>query len=631
MEQGDSSIGQVIDGFRILEVLGKGGMGVVYKAEDLALSRTVAIKMIAPELSSNETFLRRFHSEARALARVESPFIVGVHALRQVEDSFFIVMEYVDGWTLADEIEKGVIEFSRARSVLSQMLQAFAKAHSVGVIHRDIKPRNIMITGAGRVKVTDFGLAKLRRGDDGHSTVTQGMAGTARYMSPEQVLGTTIDHRSDLYSLGMTMYEMLAGVLPFGLDEGTFTILKRIVEEDLPSPLEYNPNIPRQLVDIIQKAIEKNPEKRFQSAKEMHDALNKAFNEQKADHTVASPKPSRIDVEPAYKGPAPTAARAGSKSKRIWIAAAVVAVLLLAYPLSRLFSGDATPPSLAEQETDPNGVPAENMGAMQFAELRVSSIPAGATVVVDREPKGIASENGLRLEVPEGSINLALQLDGYEPLDTMITVSSDMLNRVELPLERIAMAQNNTPQDPQSKGGPANTTEGSATDNGRREVAPAEIAPTRAVGSIRFAVEPAGAIYVDGQRYQNDTPALSLPVGTHDVRFVDAKTGTEKETAVLVEPGDNQPRTLYFEHLLDIQVKWEESNAVPWTSISINGEDIEWTAPLDNYELYPGEYEVALSRSGYELSPPQRLVIEPTFDKSQTEHKLFFEIKKAQN
>ena len=134
MQQGDSSIGQVIDGYRILEVLGKGGMGIVYKAEDIALSRTVAIKMIAPDLVSNETFLRRFQSEARALARVESPFIVGVHALRKVEENFFIVMEFVDGWTLADEIEQGVIEFSRARVVLKQMGQAFARAHSVGVI-----------------------------------------------------------------------------------------------------------------------------------------------------------------------------------------------------------------------------------------------------------------------------------------------------------------------------------------------------------------------------------------------------------------------------------------------------------------------------------------------------------------
>ena len=244
MQQGDSSIGQVIDGYRILGVLGKGGMGIVYKAEDIALSRVVAIKMIAPELVSNEAFLRRFQSEARALARVESPYIVGVHALRQVDDKFFIVMEFVDGWTLADEIEKDMLELPRTRTVLSQMLQAFARAHSVGVIHRDIKPRNIMINRAGRVKVTDFGLAKLRK-DDGKSTVTQGVAGTARYMSPEQVLGTSIDHRSDLYSLGMTLYEMLAGVLPFGVEEGTFSILKRIVEEELPSPLQYNPNIPQ--------------------------------------------------------------------------------------------------------------------------------------------------------------------------------------------------------------------------------------------------------------------------------------------------------------------------------------------------------------------------------------------------
>ncbi len=637
MQQGDSSIGQVIDGFRILEVLGKGGMGIVYKAEDIALSRTVAIKMIAPELSSNEAFLRRFRSEAQALARVESPFIVGVHALRQVDESFFIVMEYVDGWTLADDIEKGVIEFTRARSVLSQMLQAFAKAHSVGVIHRDIKPRNIMITGAGRVKVTDFGLAKLRRGDEGHSTVTQGMAGTARYMSPEQVLGTSIDHRSDLYSLGMTMYEMLAGVLPFGVDEGTFVILKRIVEEDLPSPLEYNPNIPKPLVDIIQRAIKKNPADRFQTAKEMLDALNTAYDGQKSQRTIPTPQPSRIDIAPEL----PPIQTSPEKSKKpIWIGVAVLAALLLIYPISLLFdSGNAEGiPSLAEQGGGPANASAID-DPMQFAELMISSIPAGATVVVDREPVGVASASGLSVEVPEGQVNIALQLEGYEPLDTLIVVTAAALNRVELPLAKVRMAQNTTQQNTTQQNTSRQNTEPAPTQTSSNTTPvntasgnpPSSGENSSATGTVSLAAVPGGSIYVDGQRYQDNVRGLSLQAGTHNIRYVDTRTGTEKETKLDIKAGESRNQTIYFEHLVTITVKWDKPEPPPWASIYINGKDVGWPTPLADYELHPGEYEISLSRNGFELSPPQRLVLEPTFDKSRLEHKLVFEIQKAQN
>ena len=136
MQRPDSAIGKIIDGYKILDVLGQGGMGIVYKAEDVALSRQVALKMINPELASQDTFLRRFQLEAKALARVDSPYIVGVHALRKAGEHVFIVMEYVDGWTLSDEMNNGTLDSKRAYSVLKQLLQAFSHAHGVGVVHR---------------------------------------------------------------------------------------------------------------------------------------------------------------------------------------------------------------------------------------------------------------------------------------------------------------------------------------------------------------------------------------------------------------------------------------------------------------------------------------------------------------
>ncbi len=606
MQQNDSSIGQVIDGYRILEVLGKGGMGIVYKAEDIALHRAVAIKMIAPDLSSNESFLRRFHSEARALARVESPFIVGVHALRQVDDNFFIVMEYVDGWTLADEIEKGVIEFSRARVVLKQMLQAFAKAHSVGVIHRDIKPRNIMITKAGRVKVTDFGLAKLRQ-DDGKSTVTQGMAGTARYMSPEQVLGSSIDPRSDLYSLGMTMYEMLAGVLPFGVEEGTFAILKRIVEEELPSPLEYNPNIPTKLVNIILKAIQKDPAKRFQSAQEMLEALEAAFATPKESPTIATPQPSQIHV-------APLQAPKKSKKTPLLIAAAGVGFVLL-YFVSTFISGagstdDGLPPTLAETtitgatgNEDPVDVPVE------LAEFTVATIPSGARVEVNRDLNGVCTTEGLLVRVAPGQVLLGLELDGYRSLDTLITVEAGGENLLTLPMSKIpsppVRVNNNTQQ--------VDTTP-----------------PPVRMGSVQLIARPRGIITVDGKTFRDSTSDLKLPVGRHKVKF-DNGSGVTAETEVVVSAGETVSRICYFEYDLTVITKWNKRGEPPYAHIYINDEDISETTPLafGVYKLTPGEYQISLRRQGYELSEPQTLRVVPTFDLEETKPKLFFTIKEA--
>ncbi len=619
MQQGDSSIGQVIDGYRILEVLGKGGMGIVYKAEDIALSRTVAIKTIAPELVSNETFLRRFQSEARALARVESPFIVGVHALRQVEENFFIVMEYVDGWTLADEIEQGVIEFSRARVVLKQMLQAFARAHSVGVIHRDIKPRNIMITKAGRVKVTDFGLAKLRQ-DDGKSTVTQGMAGTARYMSPEQVLGTTIDQRSDLYSLGMTMYEMLAGVLPFGVEEGTFTILKRIVEEDLPSPLEYNPNIPPKLVYIIQRAIAKDPEKRFQSAQQMLDAVEEAYStpQAAASTTIATEQPAQIPV-------APHALQKKSKRNPMLIAG-LIAGLVLFYPLYRMFTGggDASDPSLATQPPVSAGTtPPENGSGL--AALNISTIPAGATVFVDSDLAGMTSRDGLSLDIAPGEIKLAVQMDGYQRLDTVVTVDAGAQNLLAFPLLRISQQLANAGSAGQNNAGQNNPGQNTGAQNNTSP----EVQPV-ATGRASFKAEPSGRIFVNGQRYTNSVSSLELPVGTHTVRFEDPGTGASKETTVTVRAGRTIERVCYFVHQLNIQLKWvgADEPASPFANLFINGK-ADGTAPVWDYPLTPGAYTFSLKRRNHTLSEPQTLRIAPTFNVEETQHKLFFDISKA--
>ncbi len=232
-----SLVGKEIDGYRIEGILGRGGMGIVFKAENQSLGRMVALKVIAPDLAQNEEFLKRFRREARALAQLYHPNIVLVFALRQADLGLYIAMEYVEGQTLADHLQAhSPIAWPQALPLIKQLLSALDYAHERGIIHRDLKPLNIMLTEQGEVKVMDFGLAKMLGKGSGESTVTGARGGTLCYMSPEQARGLkNVDHLSDLFSLGLTLYEMLAGRLPFKKDDSDFTILKAIFEEKFPA------------------------------------------------------------------------------------------------------------------------------------------------------------------------------------------------------------------------------------------------------------------------------------------------------------------------------------------------------------------------------------------------------------
>lgn len=276
----DSIIGTEIDGYRIEEVLGQGGMGVVYRAEDIALSREVALKCINRSLTNDESFLRRFRSEARALAQIDSPYIVQVYTLSRLDIGLVIVMEFVEGGDLKQKIEGGGADWRETVPLMQQMLTALEHAHAADVVHRDIKPHNILLadtvtTHGNQVKMTDFGLAKINTTGDRSRTVTEGVYGSLTYMSPEQVEGLgSVDHRSDIYSLGMSAYEMLAGRLPFPEDGTTYKVMRTIVEEELPPLNRFVEDVPQRLIDIIMKTLEKDPDDRFQSATQMKTAVD---------------------------------------------------------------------------------------------------------------------------------------------------------------------------------------------------------------------------------------------------------------------------------------------------------------------------------------------------------------------
>ncbi|MCJ7485939.1 MAG: protein kinase [Candidatus Aminicenantes bacterium] len=270
------SMGALIAGkYKIVEEIGRGGMGVVYKAEDIRLQRTVALKFLPPHLADSDELKERFLIEARAAAALSHPNICVIHEVGEDEKRPFIAMEYVDGETLRDRIKKKPLATEDALSIASQIAAGLGEAHRKGIIHRDIKSANIMVTDKGQAKVMDFGLAKLRGGSS--LTKSQTTLGTVAYMSPEQAKGEEVDGRTDLWSLGVVLYEMLTGELPFKGDRD-LSIIHSIVHED-PKPIKSRkPPVPLELQQVVARALKKNRDSRYGSAGDMLKDL-KAYEE----------------------------------------------------------------------------------------------------------------------------------------------------------------------------------------------------------------------------------------------------------------------------------------------------------------------------------------------------------------
>ena len=252
--------------YRIVEEIGHGGMGVVYKAEDLKLKRPVALKFLPPHLMNSPELKERFLIEAQAAAALSHPNICVIHEVGETEGQSFIAMEFVDGETLRDKVKKGPLKTDEALDIVIQVAAGLGEAHHKGIIHRDIKSANIMVTDKGQAKVMDFGLAKLRGGSS--LTKSQTTLGTVAYMSPEQARGDELDQRTDLWSLGVVLYEMLTGEVPFKGDRDV-SIIYSIVHEEPKSLKLRKPPVPEELQQVIARSLKKNREARYGSAEEM--------------------------------------------------------------------------------------------------------------------------------------------------------------------------------------------------------------------------------------------------------------------------------------------------------------------------------------------------------------------------
>ncbi len=274
MEGYEKYVGAVLDGrYKIDKIIGVGGMAVVFRAYDMLMNRTVAIKMLKDEIARDAESVKRFVNESKAVAMMSHPNIVSIYDVNVRDDLKYIVMEYVEGITLKNYMTKrGMLTLREIISYTEQILSALRHAHSKGIVHRDIKPQNIMLLKNGIIKVTDFGIAKLPNAET--VTVTDKAIGTVYYISPEQASGQEIDQRSDIYSLGAMMYEMATGELPFTADSPVSVAMMQI-NDTAKAPSEINTSMPKGLEQIIGIAMEKDPRDRYQSADEMLRQLEK--------------------------------------------------------------------------------------------------------------------------------------------------------------------------------------------------------------------------------------------------------------------------------------------------------------------------------------------------------------------
>ena len=368
--------------YEIKKELGKGSMGVVYLAHDPQIDRLIALKVLRQDRLTSEAFVLRFLKEARTIGRLSHPNIVTVYDIGQDRDTIFIAMEFLEGDPLNKTMEEREVGNEEIIGLGRQMAEALHYAHGKGVIHRDIKPSNIIVNPNGRIKITDFGIAHIE--DPGASVQTQAgeILGTPAYMSPEQVLSRPVDGRSDLFSLGIILYEMAAGRRPFRGDSMP-AVFRAVTQENPEPPDRLRPAVSPSLSGAIMKCLEKDPTKRFETGEALADALGSLLTE----GGMGAERPSPAQRKPGRSLP--------------FILLVIILAVLGVGVLYYFLTPKTPPPPAAEKGKEEK---------IQLAFLKVESTPEGAQIFVDGNYKGQAPT---RLELAAGKHEIRLVLANH--------------------------------------------------------------------------------------------------------------------------------------------------------------------------------------------------------------------------
>lgn len=379
----------MVSHYRILDKLGAGGMGEVYLAEDTKLERKVAIKCLSSKSVADEKARKRLIREAQLAARLDHPNICSIHEHLEENNQIFIVMQYIEGEPLYDKIQRRSFTVRESLEVVLQVAEALEEAHSQGIIHRDIKPQNILVTPRGQVKVLDFGLAKfqpeqaaMRKAKTQFLLTEAGaMLGTVQYMSPEQAKGLPVDARSDLFSLGTLLYECLAGKPAF-TGATLLEIGAQVIHVDQPPPSTFNASVPPEVDRLTLKMLAKEPEERYQSAGELIRALREVC------HTLASDPETLVPtMSPRLVGLQTTSTTTAGRSR--WrpadfprsVLVQIVLALLISWMLPRLGSSLSQLPVLKVNGAKIDArQPLGNPNAMRQASLQPASEPSATTL-----------------------------------------------------------------------------------------------------------------------------------------------------------------------------------------------------------------------------------------------------------
>ncbi len=408
--------------YETLRELGRGSMGVVYEAHDPQIDRTVALKVLRQDRNASDAFVRRFLKEAKAIGRLSHPNIVTVYDVGEDHGTIYIAMEFLEGQPLNQVMEDRQFNFEEVLDIGIQIAETLDYAHSKGVVHRDIKPSNILVQPKERMKITDFGIAHIEDPSATLQTQDGEILGTPAYMSPEQVLGKTIDGRSDLFSLGVILYELSTGTRPFGRQGKTLaTMFNEITNTTPPDPAELNSAMDPSLSRVIMKCLAKDPRERYASGEALADVLRECRTKETATVVFAPVHPAAPDAPPA---------------KRSRVLLPLLLILMMTALAASLFH---VYPGMLQRVTGWFGKPADDHGpAGQMAMLKAESVPDGVELWIDGSLKGRAP---LEIQLDLGKHSVRAVAPGYEEWTEELVLSEPKLHPLQIQLkQRVALA-----------------------------------------------------------------------------------------------------------------------------------------------------------------------------------------------